>query len=696
MRRHTPWICAGVIISLVASPVQAVEKFWVGGTGNLTDAAEYTDNVAPTSGDILDIGAGGTATYSTPGPVSFQKLRAGHIQGAASVQGSGTVTIDSGAVVSLTVGGSGNVNGSLWVGNGADGTLNIDGAGTSVTAAQVIAVGYSETATNATLNITNGGALTATAGNVNLGDRITSGTGASGHVNISGSGSALSVNGSGADLNVGVRAGSSFMQSGGTVTVADQLVVGQNTAANSTYSISDGSLTSAGIGIGQNSAANSSMTVSGGTVSTGGITAGDNANAGGTKFNASGGTVTATAVSIGIAGSSASSAITGSAIINVTTNSFNVGTGAGTGNSLLVAGTAQINILSTASGTGNVFLGRSTSKDTSFTMTGGSISTGRNFLMGSTGASQDLANVVGTQSSGTITTTLNFVVTDTGGRSTYNLNGGSIVAHGLVHVGRQMNTGTMNQTGGSVTADNGVNVGNAESGTTSVWGTGFYNVSGGTITANSPTGNGLSIGPQGTGMFRVIGDDATINVGGNMLVNAGGGAQGTLAYQLETGDLLSQINVSGNATFNAGAILSFDTSLASPTQTTYNLLTALDIIDNGITLNGPAGWNYQIVPGGNGEILQLFQPGPAGVQGDYNNNGVVDAADYVLWREGGPIQNEVTGVTPGTVTPEDYDAWRARFGNTSGSGSAAAAVPEPTVMLLCLSGVVGLLSGRRR
>ena len=33
--------------------------------------------------------------------------------------------------------------------------------------------------------------------------------------------------------------------------------------------------------------------------------------------------------------------------------------------------------------------------------------------------------------------------------------------------------------------------------------------------------------------------------------------------------------------------------------------------------------------------------------GDYNNNGTVDAADYVLWRNGGPLQNESD--MPGTV-----------------------------------------------
>ena len=80
----------------------------------------------------------------------------------------------------------------------------------------------------------------------------------------------------------------------------------------------------------------------------------------------------------------------------------------------------------------------------------------------------------------------------------------------------------------------------------------------------------------------------------------------------------------------------------------------------------------------------------AGVQGDYNGNGTVDAADYVLWRNGGPLQNEVN--TPGTVDASDYTAWRARFGNTSGSGSlVGAAVPEPSALLLACSAVVGAL-----
>jgi hypothetical protein len=87
---------------------------------------------------------------------------------------------------------------------------------------------------------------------------------------------------------------------------------------------------------------------------------------------------------------------------------------------------------------------------------------------------------------------------------------------------------------------------------------------------------------------------------------------------------------------------------------------------------------------------------PAGVQGDYNGNGTVDAADYVLWRNGGPLQNDPT---PG-LQAADYDFWRSRFGATAGSASASAsAVPEPAtciLILLALLGSIGICPHRRR
>ena len=88
-----------------------------------------------------------------------------------------------------------------------------------------------------------------------------------------------------------------------------------------------------------------------------------------------------------------------------------------------------------------------------------------------------------------------------------------------------------------------------------------------------------------------------------------------------------------------------------------------------------------------------------GLDGDFNHDGTVDAADYVVWRknDGGP---------------DGYAEWRANFGMTElGIGNGAAAnssvaianqpVPEPTTCLLALLGTAPSLrvarpSGRRK
>ena len=98
--------------------------------------------------------------------------------------------------------------------------------------------------------------------------------------------------------------------------------------------------------------------------------------------------------------------------------------------------------------------------------------------------------------------------------------------------------------------------------------------------------------------------------------------------------------------------------------------------------------------------LGVIRPVTAGVDGDYNNNGVVDGADYVLWRKDvTPLINEVNGVTPGNTTEEDYVAWRERFGNSmSGSGSVAdlgnSPVPEPPTSWLVVLAAMALILRR--
>ena len=96
-------------------------------------------------------------------------------------------------------------------------------------------------------------------------------------------------------------------------------------------------------------------------------------------------------------------------------------------------------------------------------------------------------------------------------------------------------------------------------------------------------------------------------------------------------------------------------------------------------------------------------PAPS-VSGDYNTNGVVDAADYVVWKKhdgliGGATKAEGDGTGDGNVTIEDYDYWRTRFGNTSGgsgSGIAPTPVPEPNTVAMLLTSLLISASGIAR
>ena len=70
----------------------------------------------------------------------------------------------------------------------------------------------------------------------------------------------------------------------------------------------------------------------------------------------------------------------------------------------------------------------------------------------------------------------------------------------------------------------------------------------------------------------------------------------------------------------------------------------------------------------------------SGLPGDFNQNGVVDAADYVVWRKGVLVAS----------TSTNYNLWRSNFGRTSGSGTSSsfAAVPETSTSMLSILAIV--------
>jgi hypothetical protein len=92
---------------------------------------------------------------------------------------------------------------------------------------------------------------------------------------------------------------------------------------------------------------------------------------------------------------------------------------------------------------------------------------------------------------------------------------------------------------------------------------------------------------------------------------------------------------------------------------------------------------------------------PSLLPGDYNRNGIVDAADYVVWQKNvgaaaGTLPNDTAGVAIGQA---QYDLWRSNFGAAStGSGSASGSfttysVPEPAgaALLIVTAALLGTM-----
>ncbi len=84
------------------------------------------------------------------------------------------------------------------------------------------------------------------------------------------------------------------------------------------------------------------------------------------------------------------------------------------------------------------------------------------------------------------------------------------------------------------------------------------------------------------------------------------------------------------------------------------------------------------------------------LEGDYNDDGIVDAADYTVWRDflGVPAELLPNDVDGGTVGQAQYDTWRQNYGQTiqQQSGPSLAhssqAIPEPSAWLMIMIGLM--------
>jgi T5SS/PEP-CTERM-associated repeat protein len=232
--------------------------------------------------------------------------------------------------------------------------------------------------------------------------------------------------------------------------------------------------------------------------------------------------------------------------------------------------------------------------------------------------------------------------------------------------------------------------------------------SAGNVNVNATVLNGLSVlssdwnvtgslalggtsGAAGGAGTVLIGPVNSVTVGSNLKVWPGG----TIALaQGGTLDITGAANLGGDLKFNLNATPhphagdSFPILSATGGVSGTFASTMLPTLDPGLS------WN--VVYSATSVSLTVV----AGLPGDFNNNGVVDAADYVMWRNNAgsttALPNDSIG---GTIGPAQYNEWRAHFGQTSGSGASAitngsADVPEPAAAFFVIAAILCLITMR--
>ncbi len=119
----------------------------------------------------------------------------------------------------------------------------------------------------------------------------------------------------------------------------------------------------------------------------------------------------------------------------------------------------------------------------------------------------------------------------------------------------------------------------------------------------------------------------------------------------------------------------FPTTLADNRATIRVRSTTTSLQIKGTTTGGSGGTRL------NGFELSIAT---LGVDGDYNDDGTVDAEDYVIWRKNAGTTNTLPhDPSGGTIGTQQYNTWRAHFGQSAASGTNnfGSTVPEPSTIL---------------
>jgi T5SS/PEP-CTERM-associated repeat protein len=196
---------------------------------------------------------------------------------------------------------------------------------------------------------------------------------------------------------------------------------------------------------------------------------------------------------------------------------------------------------------------------------------------------------------------------------------------------------------------------------------------------------------------------ANVNFGGNLLISPTAGLDIELAGTIK-GAGHDALTVGGQLSLSGGLTVSLINNFVPQYGQSFEIITAGGGIDGAFlaellpTLGGGLRFDVLYEP-------QAVKLAVAGIPGDYNFDGTVDAADYVVWRKttgqsGTALAAD--GNNDGDINTDDFNIWRSHFGMsyTPGAGasnSGNAATPEPsTFCLISIAALVQAISRRMR
>jgi hypothetical protein len=192
-------------------------------------------------------------------------------------------------------------------------------------------------------------------------------------------------------------------------------------------------------------------------------------------------------------------------------------------------------------------------------------------------------------------------------------------------------------------------------------------------------GTGAELFNPLSGLPTEVMTPATITVQGNVTLSAGA----TLELNIFSPTNHDVLSVTGSLL--AGGTLRV---LLDPLAPAPQIGDAFDLFDFASASGAFTSFNLPTLPAGLAwDTNSLLASGTLQVilAGDYNNDGSVDGADFIIWRK-----TNIHGQA-------GFDAWRENFGRTAGSGAASEMVPEPhSVLVLSIAFATGLSTRARR